>query len=306
MRNFLKAFLLFLCWAITALLIHNHALNDDVKNIVEKTKTEEITFVSKKTTIKEKEKDSTTLLNKKELPSKKQITKLNFSDKFITSAKNTRVLFPKKFYYFKDSIFNFLNNNPQKEITIKATYLKNELLNNNSSFGNERALYLKRKLVQYGVNPKRVNTESIVDQYEYDAEGFYADGITIVCKTMTNDKINSIEKEITNKILYASFGKNSFKPDRTLYTYTKEVKNYLRKHPNKKITIIGHTDDFGEEEANNWVGLERAKNVSNYFSKQGINKTIINSTSKGETAPIANNNTKEGRAKNRRIEILIN
>ncbi|WP_299157416.1 OmpA family protein [uncultured Tenacibaculum sp.] len=307
MRNFLKAFLFFLCWATIALFIHNHALNDDVKNIVNEVNKEQITLTSKKTTPLKKEKDTLQLTIKKEIiPSKKQTTKLNFNDKFITSANNTRVLFPKKFYYFKDSIFNFLNNNSQKEITIKATYLKNELLNNNSNFGYERALYLKRKLIQYGVNPKRINIESKIDQYEYDPEGFYADGITITCNAMANNKIASIENEITNKTLHSSFGNNSFKPDRTLYSYTKEVKNYLRKHPNKKITIIGHTDNLGEEEANNWIGLERAKNVSNYFIKQGINKTIINSTSKGEATPIADNSTKEGRAKNRRIEILIN
>lgn len=309
MRNFLKAFLLFLCWATTALLIHNHTLNDNVEeNVANNVKIEKKPLVTNKTTTSQnKEKDTIQIHKEKQKePLKKVISTLPFNDKFITSSHNTRVLFPKKFYYFKDSIFNFLNNNPQKEITIKATYLKNELLNNNSNFGNERALYLKKKLVQYGVNPKRINIESIVDEYEYDPEGFYAEGITIAFNTMPSNKIANIEKEITNKTLYSYFGNNSFKPDRTLYSYTKEVKNYLLKHPNKKITIIGHTDNFGEEEANNWIGLERAKNVSDYFIKQGIDKTIINSTSKGETAPIADNSTREGRAKNRRIEILIN
>ena len=123
---------------------------------------------------------------------------------------------------------------------------------------------------------------------------------------MSKDKITAIENEMTHKTLYSYFGENSFKPDRNLFAYTKAIKNYLQEHPTKRIIICGHTDNVGEEKANHWIGLERAKNVANYFVKQGINKAVITPTSKGELAPIADNNTKEGRTKNRRIEIKIN
>jgi len=178
MRNFLQAFLAFLIFAIIAQFIFPKK-SEIIKNIdatqTIKAKTKSLNIKSSKVIVK---KDS---VKKKVLNTEfnYDLTLLKFKHKFITSSKNSRVLFPKQFYYFKDSIFNFLNRNQQKEIIITASYLKNEITKNNSNLGISRAIYLKNKLIRRGVNSKKIIIKNKLANYKYDSNGFYAEGITI-------------------------------------------------------------------------------------------------------------------------------
>jgi outer membrane protein OmpA-like peptidoglycan-associated protein len=72
-----------------------------------------------------------------------------------------------------------------------------------------------------------------------------------------------------------------------------------------KIIIIGHTDSMGKRTYNQQLSLQRANTVKKYFIQQGILKNKIETRGYGEKKPIADNRTKEGREKNRRIQILI-
>lgn len=71
------------------------------------------------------------------------------------------------------------------------------------------------------------------------------------------------------------------------------------------ISVIGHTDSQGTAEYNQKLSERRANSVKNYLVQQGIDGDKIEATGEGETRPIADNKTKEGRAKNRRVEIDI-
>lgn len=76
------------------------------------------------------------------------------------------------------------------------------------------------------------------------------------------------------------------------------------KNSDKKILIIGHTDDSGSSSYNQKLSEERAKNVGNIFSINGVKKSNIYYLGAGENNPIANNNTVDGANKNRRVEIV--
>jgi len=71
------------------------------------------------------------------------------------------------------------------------------------------------------------------------------------------------------------------------------------------IEIIGHTDDKGDERDNMSLSKLRAASVRDYLISKGHDASKMITTGKGETRPIASNDTKEGRAKNRRVEILV-
>ena len=71
------------------------------------------------------------------------------------------------------------------------------------------------------------------------------------------------------------------------------------------IEIIGHTDDKGDERDNMSLSKLRAASVRDYLISKGHDASKMNTTGKGETKPVASNDTKEGRAQNRRVEILI-
>ena len=70
-----------------------------------------------------------------------------------------------------------------------------------------------------------------------------------------------------------------------------------------KIKIVGHTDSIGSDEYNLELSLARANAVKNFFKTYGIDGDRITTEGKGESRPIANNQTVEGRSLNRRVEI---
>ena len=80
---------------------------------------------------------------------------------------------------------------------------------------------------------------------------------------------------------------------------------FLEQHPEASIVIEGHTDNVGSEQYNKQLSEDRANAVKTYLVSEGISETRISTLGKGEESPVANNDTPDGRAMNRRIEITI-
>jgi len=76
--------------------------------------------------------------------------------------------------------------------------------------------------------------------------------------------------------------------------------------PRSRISIEGHTDAYGSDTNNLTLSEERAQAVKDYLvSETGMDALRINSVGYGESQPVANNETAEGRKKNRRIDVVI-
>lgn len=73
-----------------------------------------------------------------------------------------------------------------------------------------------------------------------------------------------------------------------------------------KMIVEGHTDSRGKAGSNRGLSLNRAHAVRSYLISQGIPSASIRAIGRGELAPIATNKTAEGRARNRRVEIVVN
>ena len=71
------------------------------------------------------------------------------------------------------------------------------------------------------------------------------------------------------------------------------------------VSIEGNTDNTGSEEFNMTLSQQRAENVMNFLVEQGIAETRLTAKGLGMTMPIADNSTKEGRQKNRRVDLVI-
>lgn len=230
-----------------------------------------------------------------------------FPDKISIYKDSTNVLIPETAIGLKDSIFNYLNNNQNKELELIGWYKNGEFTNNieNQNFGLSRANNIKKILVKYGINPDKISTIGVIHEFTYTS-GKYTGGLELLFKDISESKVLKINKGITSKTLYTKFNSRVFIPDNTLQTYTADLKNYLQKHPGKSVQIIGHTDSLGDENDNEIIGRDRATNVMNYFISQGITKSKLQVLSKGEMSPIGENSTNDGRSKNRRIEIIVN
>jgi len=83
-----------------------------------------------------------------------------------------------------------------------------------------------------------------------------------------------------------------------------ELYESLKAYPDLRIEIQGYTDSWGKASANKALSEKRAKAVMNYLIDKGIASYRLKAVGYGEVNPIASNQTKAGRAKNRRIEIL--
>ena len=79
----------------------------------------------------------------------------------------------------------------------------------------------------------------------------------------------------------------------------------LKKYPGTKLTVEGHTDADGADDYNQTLSEKRATAVSSYVGSHGIDPSLLSAIGFGETKPVGDNATAEGKAKNRRVEVLL-
>jgi len=105
--------------------------------------------------------------------------------------------------------------------------------------------------------------------------------------------------------VYFEFDKDEIIPNSQNDAGFEAFIDYLIFESDAVVEITGHADWLGAEDYNYRLGLRRANSVLVQFQKMGINDKNLSLKSEGELNPVADNNTAEGRAKNRRVEITI-
>ncbi len=79
----------------------------------------------------------------------------------------------------------------------------------------------------------------------------------------------------------------------------------LSQHPNTDVMIVGHTDSIGAASYNRDLSQRRAESAAAFLGGEGVNRARIQTAGRGETEPVADNATDEGRQQNRRVEVAI-
>ena len=113
---------------------------------------------------------------------------------------------------------------------------------------------------------------------------------------------NALKITFDSGILFAA---NSNTIHETSKSALRRFATNLNNHPDTQIQITGHTDNTGRADYNQTLSERRSRSVYDYLCEQGIDTKRMDYAGKGFREPIANNNTSEGRALNRRIEIVI-
>ena len=103
--------------------------------------------------------------------------------------------------------------------------------------------------------------------------------------------------------VYFNTGRAVLKPES--FTSLNNLVEVMKLKPTMVIEISGHTDDVGDDALNLELSQKRAESVRNYLIKNGIASNRVTAKGYGETQPIADNSTPEGKAKNRRTEVKI-
>jgi len=111
-------------------------------------------------------------------------------------------------------------------------------------------------------------------------------------------------KTIAAEALF-DFNKSSLKPEgkAAIHDLDEDIKSKGAQVID--INVIGHTDSVGPEAYNETLSIKRATSVKEFMVSEGVDAGIIDVSGEGERNPVASNDTKEGRAQNRRVEIQV-
>ncbi|WP_432709181.1 OmpA family protein [Pedobacter sp.] len=155
--------------------------------------------------------------------------------------------------------------------------------------------------------------------------------VTVSCKTKkatiqtparqteTDNELTNIKKDLpenqverTDEGIRFTFSSEILFPTNSSYlnaSSTKSIADVTRviKHQgdDRRILVEGHSDKTGTPEYNQWLSEKRAVSVKKYMASLGLDSNRISTIGAGDTKPIADNKTKEGRMINRRVEVTI-
>jgi outer membrane protein OmpA-like peptidoglycan-associated protein len=112
-----------------------------------------------------------------------------------------------------------------------------------------------------------------------------------------------VKKKIVLRGVNFDFDKATIRPDaRPILDQAAET---LKQEGDIGIAVEGHTDSVGSDEYNQRLSVRRAKAVKDYLAGKGIDPSRMSVTGYGESKPVASNDTAEGRAQNRRVELRV-
>jgi outer membrane protein OmpA-like peptidoglycan-associated protein len=107
---------------------------------------------------------------------------------------------------------------------------------------------------------------------------------------------------LPGNVLFAS-GKSMLLPG--AQSALNQVADALKDQSDTKILVEGHTDSTGSQQTNTELSKARAEAVASYLTSRGVPKEQVTSEGYGPSRPVADNSTPEGRANNRRVEIVV-
>ncbi|MGH7794162.1 MAG: OmpA family protein [Candidatus Binatia bacterium] len=113
-----------------------------------------------------------------------------------------------------------------------------------------------------------------------------------------------VERTIILDDVLFDFDRSTIKPEAA--GILDRLVSFMNENKDKKVNLSGHTDSVGSEAYNQKLSERRVSSVQDYIVKKGVTGGRISSQGFGESKPIADNKTREGRSKNRRVEIKVN
>ncbi|GAB1266135.1 OmpA family protein [Aurantivibrio infirmus] len=148
-----------------------------------------------------------------------------------------------------------------------------------------------------------VQSERLANQEEYRRR------FTAIENLFTSDEAIVLSQggNVVIRTIGLNFDPGSSQIGTQYFSLLKKVQEALQQFPNSAVVVEGHTDSFGGDEANLNLSVARAEAVREYLLANMSDRSTANieAVGYGETKPIGNNETVEGRTKNRRIDLVL-
>jgi len=203
---------------------------------------------------------------------------------------------PKEKQYFLAGMITDISNNKgiDAELEIKDLTTQKTVKRNTNSEGRYK------NSIQPGIYKIYVYKEGYLP-FEKEIK-IEKDGEEVVIFNAELTKITVGAKAVLGNI---NFKPSSAEFDESAKTLLDKVADFLIKHPKIKVQVNGHTDIGKDQDYNIRLSTQRALAIVNYLKAKGVNPAQLSYKGYGNAKPIADNNTVEGRALNRRIEFEI-
>lgn len=207
---------------------------------------------------------------------------------------------------FRDSLLAKLADGQLLEIV--GLYFKDETAPQGiANIGLARASKIKDNILAEvkQLDPEKIVVTSRLANEPADARNgkFVATTFSVKDKPK-QDAVEITEVDNTITILFP-YAKTTKEPDPRVDEYLEKLAKRLSQ-TDETVAITGHTDDTGNEEYNQNLGLERARHIQHILISKGIKKDRISIASKGKMEPVADNSTEEGSRLNRRVVLVLN
>ena len=181
-------------------------------------------------------------------------------------------------------------------------------LDQNLSASDQQVEMLTARIAEMEEKLGGIEKEKSVLAQQMEAQAKVREQFAAIEKQFSREEANVLRKgnDIIIRLIGLSFpvGKSTIEPQN--FSLLTKVQEAINMFPDCGITIEGHTDSHGSDEKNMILSQERADAVSQYIlANMGIDSSLMNAVGYGESKPIASNETKESRAKNRRINVVI-
>lgn len=211
---------------------------------------------------------------------------------------------------FHENLANYLIENPDRTVSITGRYQADEentsIL---SSIGLARANQIKNVLLDYDVpEGQLLIQDDLVEAISKTDEVFDNAIVFGFEESVANDEsLTSLEEKLRGNTITLYFDSNAKKLDldSEQRQYLTDLIDYLNKNSEGIVLATGHTDNEGDWNINKYISRKRAQFVRNYLISNGIDMNQVQATAAGAEEPVASNDTDEGRAKNRRVEITL-
>ncbi len=210
-------------------------------------------------------------------------------------------------------VVNHLETDKSRQLVLRGMYDSDE--NGNATLGLARADSLRKFLVGLGADANQIsisfkrNNELTFDPENtrsYGAIDFIFSGRLDCIADLPEDELNLLIKRLkTPQKVYYESGSSMMDYTPELHKFFSDLAYYVCKYPDSKISIIGHTDSDGDAEMNMQLSIDRANNLKTYLLSKNINEDAFEVNGKGLEEPVADNETEEGKALNRRVEIKL-
>lgn len=208
------------------------------------------------------------------------------------------------------AVADHLKANPNRTLTLTGRYRAAET--NDTPYpdlGIARANSLKNKLIELGAPAGQFELKSELDDDLLFLSNVMVGGVDygFTEAADNSDRLAQIRSRLNANPLTVYFETNasSLNFSAEQRSYIADLVYYLDNVPGAGLQVIGHTDNRGDRRYNASLSRRRAEFVQDYLDRNGITDTRTTTVGRGIEAPIATNDTEEGRRLNRRVEVRL-